>query len=47
MYETSLVPVLKYCSETVLWKKKEICRIRAVQMGYLRGFLGIRKMDKV
>ena len=39
-----LVPVLTYGSETMLWKEKS--RIRAIQM-YLRGFLGIRRMDRV
>ena len=36
-----------YGSETMLWKKKERSRVRAVQMDNLRGFLGIRMMDKV
>ena len=34
-----------YGIETMLWKEKERSRIRAVQMGNLRGLLGIRKMD--
>ena len=34
-------------SATMLWKKKEISRIRAVQMDNLRGLFGIRRMDKV
>ena len=36
-----------YGSETMLWKEKERSRIRFVQMDSLRGFLGIRRMDKV
>ena len=46
-HETLLVPVLTHGSETMLWKKKERSRIRAVQMDNLRGLLGIRKMDRV
>ena len=34
-------------SETMLWKKKERSRIRALQMDNLRGLLGIRRMDRV
>ena len=30
LYESLLVPVLMYGSETMLWKKKERSRIRAV-----------------
>ena len=47
MYEPLLVPVLKYGSETMIWREKERSRIKAVQMDNLRGLLGIRKMDKV
>ena len=36
-----------YGSETMLWKKEEISRIKAVQMDNLRGLLGIRMMDRV
>ena len=43
--ESMLVPVLIYGTETMIWKEKERSRIRAVQMGNLRGLLGIRKMD--
>ena len=39
------MPILKYGSETMLWREKERSRVRAVQMGNLRGLLGIRKMD--
>ena len=31
----------------MLWKEKEIYRIRAVQMDNLIGLLGIRSMDRV
>ena len=31
----------------MIWKEKEKSRIRAVQMDYLRGLLGIRRMDRV
>ena len=31
----------------MIWKEKEMSRIRAVEMDYLRGLLGIRRMDKV
>ena len=41
MYETLLVPVLMYGSE------KERSRVRVVQVDYLRGLLGIRRMDRV
>ena len=41
LHKTLLVPVFMYGSE------KERAMIRAVQMDNLRGFLGIRKMDKV
>ena len=45
--QTLFVPVLIYGSETMLWKEKEISRMRAVQMDNLRGLLGIRRMDRV
>ena len=31
----------------MLWREKEGCRMRAVQMDNLRGLLGIRRMDRV
>ena len=40
------MPVLMYGRETMIWKEKEGCRIRAVQMDNLRGLLDI-KMDEV
>ena len=46
LHETLVVPVLKYGSETMLWKEKEISRIRAVQMDNIRVLLGIKRMDK-
>ena len=45
-HETLLVPVLKYGSETMLWKKEK-SRVRAVQMDNLRGLLDFRRMDRV
>ena len=47
LQETLLVPVLTYCSETMLWNEKERSIIRAVQMDNLRGLLGIRRMNGV
>ena len=41
-----LLIILLYGSETMVWRDKERSRIRAVQMGNLRGLLGIRRMDK-
>ena len=45
LHETLLVHVLMYGSETMLWKEKEISRIRDIQMNNLRGLLGIRRMN--
>ena len=47
LHESLVVPVLTYGSETMIWREKEISRIRAVQMDSLRGLLGISKMNKV
>ena len=47
LHETLIVPVLIYGSETMLWKEKEISRIRAVQCNNLRGLLGIKRMDRI
>ena len=47
LHETLLVPVLMYSSEVMLWKKKEKSRVRVIQMDYLRGLIGIRRMDRV
>ena len=47
LHESVLVPDLTYGSETMIWREKEMSRIRTVQMENLRGLLGIRRMDKV
>ena len=47
LYETLLMPVLVYGSETIVWKEEERSRIRVVQIYDLRGLLDIRKLDKV
>ena len=47
LYEPLIVPVLRYGSETMIWREKGKSTIRAVQMDNLRGLLGIRRMDKV
>ena len=41
-----LMPVFMHCIKTIIWKEMEKCRIMAVQMDNLRGWLGIRRMDK-
>ena len=46
-YEILLVSVLMYGSKTMLWRKKERSRVKAVQMDNLRGLLSIRRMDRV
>ena len=46
-HEALLASVLMYGSETMLWKEKEISKIRAVQMDNLTDLLGIRRMDRV
>ena len=35
-----------YGSETMQWKEKERPRVKAVQKDYLRGLLGIRRMNR-
>ena len=47
LHETLLVPVLMHGIEKMLWKEKEISRVRLVQMDNLWGLLGIRRMDRV
>ena len=47
MHETLLVPALMYDNETILWKEKEMSRIRAVQMDNLRSLLGVRRMERI
>ena len=46
LHETLLVLVLMYGSETMLWKE-ERSRIRVVPIDNLKGFLGIRRIDRV
>ena len=45
-HEPLLMSVLTYGSETMIWKRKERSRIKAVEVDNLRGLLGIRRMDK-
>ena len=47
LHEILLVPLLRYGNETMLWKKKERSRVKAIQMDNLRGLLGIRRMDGI
>ena len=47
MHKSLLVTVLMYGNEAKIWKENKRSRIRAAQMGNLRGLLGIRKIDKV
>ena len=47
LHETLLLPAFIYATEKMLWKEKERSRIRMVQMDNLKGFLGIRRMDRV
>ena len=42
-----LVTVLMKGNVTMLWKEKERFRFVGIQMDYLRGLLGIRRMDRV
>ena len=43
--QTLFLPLLMYDSETIIWRKKERSRFRAVQMDNLRGLLGIMRVD--
>ena len=45
LHETLLVPVLRYGSDTMLWKENDISRNMAVQMDKIRGMLGIKTMN--
>ena len=45
-HEKLVVPVLMYRSECMVWKSKERSRVRAVQMGNLRGMIGVNRMEK-
>ena len=47
LHESLLVPILTYGSETMIWRKKEKSRIRAVQTDNVRGLLDIGRMNKV
>ena len=47
LHKILFVPVLTYGSEVMLWKEKERSMIKSVQMDNLRGFLGIKKRDRV
>ena len=47
LHEGLLVPVLLYGNETMIWKEKERSMIRVVQMDNLRGFLVVKRMDRV
>ena len=47
LHEPLLVPVLLYGSEIMIWREKEISRIRAIQMDKLRGLLGFRRMERI
>ena len=47
LHKTSLVPVLTYGSETMLWKDKERSRTRVLQMYNLRSLIGNKGMDRV
>ena len=46
LHESLLVLVFIYGSETMIWREKERCRIRLVQMDYLRTLLGIKEWIK-
>ena len=46
LHETLLV-LLMYGIETMLWREKERSRVRAAQLDNLRGSVGIRRMDRV
>ena len=43
------LPVLMYGSETVVWKEKERCRIRAIlaHIDNLRILLGVKRIDRM
>ena len=47
LHETLFVAVLMHGSETMLWREKDRSRLRAVQMDNFRGFLCIRRMDRI
>ena len=43
-HEVSFMPFLLNGNETKIWRGNKRSRIRAVQIGSLRGLLGIRRM---
>ena len=45
LHEALLVPVLMHGTKTMMWREKEITRIRDVIKEGLRGLLGIRKIE--
>ena len=45
--EGLIVPALLYGSEIMIWRQKEVSRIKSAQMGNLRSLLSVRKMDRV
>ena len=47
LYESLLVPVFMYGSETMILREKERSRISAVKLDILRFLLGFRRMEKV
>src|SRR5678816_2220515 len=47
LHEGMLLPVLLYSSETMVWNKKYRSKVQCVQMGNLRGVLGVRRIDKI
>ena len=47
LHESLIMPILTYSNKTMIWRGKEISRIRVVQMDNLKGLLGIRRMNKV
>ena len=47
LHQSLLVPVLKYGSDTMIWRENERSRIKVVQMDNLKGLGGIRRIIKV
>ena len=47
LHESLLVPTLLYGCKTVIWRKKEKSRIRAVRMGNIKSLLVVRRIDEV
>ena len=47
LHEALFIPVLLYCSETMIWREKERSSIKAGQMDNLSVLLGIRRRDRV